>query len=105
MLAEMSDPSFRLGHLDTDSYEAMLTSETLLGALDQSMTEGAPMCSECPFLPHCGADPVFHRVTQGDVVGHKAFSDFCTKQMATLRHVIGLVEGDAVARDTLLRWT
>jgi uncharacterized protein len=104
MLAEMGDPSFRLGHLDADTYEAMMTSESLLSVLDQSMPEGAPMCSDCPFLPYCGADPVFHRVTQRDVVGHKAFSDFCKKQMATLRHVIGLIEGDAGTRETLLGW-
>jgi uncharacterized protein len=104
MLAEMGDHAFRLGHLDADSYEAMLTSESLLSALDESMPEGAPMCSDCPFLPYCGADPVFHRVTQGDAVGHKAFSDFCKKQMATLRHVIGLLEGDSGVRQALLRW-
>jgi uncharacterized protein len=104
MLAEMGDQSFRLGHLDSDSYDAMMTSESLLSVLDESMPEGAPMCSDCPFLPYCGADPVFHRVTQGDPVGHKAFSDFCKKQMATLRHVIGLLESDAAARQALLRW-
>ncbi len=104
MLAEMGDRSFRLGHLDTDSYETMLTSDSLLSVLDESMPEGAPMCNDCPFLPYCGADPVFHMVTQGDPVGHKAFSDFCTKQMAALRHVIGLLEGDSAVRQTLLGW-
>ena len=104
MLAEMGDASFRLGHLDSDNYEKMMTSESLLSVLDKSMPEGAPMCNDCPFLPYCGADPVFHRVTQGDPVGHKAFSDFCKKQMATLRYVIGLLESDAGVRGTLLQW-
>jgi len=104
MLAEMGDQSFRLGHLDSDTYETMMTSESLLSILDESMPEGAPMCNDCPFLPYCGADPVFHRVTQGDAVGHKAFSDFCKKQMATVRHVIELLESGANARDTLLQW-
>ncbi len=62
------------------------------------------MCSDCPFLPFCGADPVRHRATQGDIVGHKAFSDFCAKQMGALRHVIGLLEDDASAREILRRW-
>jgi uncharacterized protein len=104
MLAEMGDHSFRLGHLDSDSYEAVMTSESLLLPLLNSMPEGAPMCSDCAFLPYCGADPVFHQATQRDAVGHKSFSAFCTKQMAVLRHLIGLLEYDAEARSTLLQW-
>ncbi|MDI3290706.1 His-Xaa-Ser system radical SAM maturase HxsB [Polyangium sp. 15x6] len=104
MLAEMGDQTFRLGHLDEHSYEELLTSEALLAPLGETILEGMPMCADCPFLPYCGADPVFHRATQGDAVGHKAFSAFCTKQMGVLRHVIGLLETDAEARDILLRW-
>jgi His-Xaa-Ser system radical SAM maturase HxsB len=104
MLAEMGDHSFRLGHLDVDSYESMMTSEALLNPLTDSMLEAVPMCTDCAFLPYCGADPVFHRATQGDIVGHKAFSDFCARQMGVLRHLIGLLEGDAAARDILLQW-
>jgi His-Xaa-Ser system radical SAM maturase HxsB len=104
MLAEMGDNSFRLGHLDTDSYEPMITSEMLLQPLFDTMLEGIPGCSDCAFLPYCGADPVFHRATQGDPVGHKAFSAFCSRQMGVLRHLIGLLEDDAAAREVLLRW-
>jgi uncharacterized protein len=104
MLAEMRDESFRLGHLDSDSYEAMMTSDALLSPLAATVLESAPMCTDCAFLPYCGADPVYHRVTQGDAVGHKAFSDFCAKQMGVVRHVIGLLETDAAARDVLTRW-
>jgi uncharacterized protein len=104
MLAEMGDQSFRLGHLDTDSYEAMMGSDTFVATLDETMLEGAPMCSDCPFLPYCGADPAFHKVTQGDTLGHKAFSDFCKKQMGVFRHVIGLLEDDGEARAILIDW-
>jgi uncharacterized protein len=104
MLAEMGDHSFRLGHLGRDSYETIMASETLLTHLSETMLEGVPMCNDCPFLPYCGADPVFHQATLGDPVGHKAFSAFCKKQMAVLSHVIGLLEGDARVRDILLGW-
>lgn len=104
MLAEMGDHSFRLGHLSRDAYEAVMTSETLLAHLSDTMPEGAPMCSDCAFLPYCGADPVFHQATLGDPVGHKAFSAFCKKQMGVLRHLIGLLEHDVRARETLLGW-
>jgi uncharacterized protein len=104
MLAEMGDHSFRIGHLSGDTYEAIMTSETLLAHLSDTMPEGAPMCSDCAFLPYCGADPAFHRATMGDAVGHKAFSAFCKKQMGVLRHLIGLLESDACVRETLLGW-
>ncbi|MCP3105491.1 hypothetical protein LZ198_42195 [Myxococcus sp. K15C18031901] len=104
MLAEMGDHTFRLGHVARDSYESLLLSETLLDHLSDSMPEGAPMCGDCPFLPYCGADPIFHRATQGDGVGHKAFSDFCKKQMGVLRHLLGLLEDDARAREVLMGW-
>lgn len=104
MLAEMGSQAFRLGHLDTDSYEALMTNEALLETLYSTMPEGAPMCSDCAFLPYCGADPVFHAATQGDVLGHKAFSAFCKKQMGVLRHLIELLENAPTARDVLLGW-
>ena len=104
MLAEMGDYSFRLGHLDNDTLESVLTSPALTSVLSETMLEGVPMCCDCAFLPYCGADPVFHRATQGDVIGHKAFSAFCSKQMAVLRHLITRIEDDASAREILEGW-
>ena len=62
------------------------------------------MCSDCAFLPYCGADPAYHIATRGDAVGHKAFSAFCKKQMAILRHLVCLLEDDQYSRETLLGW-
>lgn len=104
MLAEMGDRSFRLGSLDDASFTSVVGHDTLLGALEDSLLESAPMCSDCAFLPFCGADPVFHAATQGDPVGHKAFSAFCAKQMAVLRHVITLLEDDPDQRRILMSW-
>lgn len=104
MLAEMGDLSLRLGHLDTDSYEDMMTGAALLVPLEESLLESAPMCSDCAFAPACGADPAYHRSTQSDWLGHKAFSDFCKKQMAVLELLIDLLETETQARKTLLGW-
>lgn len=104
MLAEMSDQTFRLGHLDTATFESVITNPTLISLLDDTMLEGVPMCSDCAFLPYCGADPVFHQATQADVVGHKAFSAFCAKQMAVLRHLITRMQDDPFARSIFEAW-
>ncbi len=104
MLAEMGDERFRLGHVDTHTYDEMMLSDSLTGTLEDTMLEGVPMCTDCPFMPFCGADPVYHQATQHDVVGHKAFSDFCKKQMGVLRHVIALMEDDEGARKIMHGW-
>jgi uncharacterized protein len=104
MLAEMGDQTFRLGHVDANSYEELVTSDALLGPLGDTILECMPMCSDCAFLPYCGSDPVLHRATQGDAIGHKAFSAFCSKQMGMLRHLITLLETDPEARQLLLGW-
>lgn len=104
MLAEMGDHSFCLGSVEDRSFASVMTSDELLGMLEDSLPESAPMCADCAFLPWCGADPTFHQATQRDVVGHKAFSAFCTKQMAVLRHIVSLLEDDPEARRILTSW-
>jgi His-Xaa-Ser system radical SAM maturase HxsB len=104
MLAEMGDDSFLLGHVDTSTYEDIITSDALLDPLSDTILECMPMCNDCAFLPYCGSDPVFHRATLGDPIGHKAFSAFCAKQMGMLRHLITLLETDSSARRILLGW-
>jgi uncharacterized protein len=104
MLAEMGDHSLRLGSVDDASFEQLITQESLVELLESTLLESAPMCSDCPFLPFCGADPAFHLATAGEALGHKAFSAFCEKQMSMLRHVISLLEDDPEARDILIGW-
>jgi len=104
MLAEMGETRFKLGHLDLDSYEQVFTSDALLEPLAESVLESAPMCSDCAFLPYCGSDPVYHWAMQRDLVGHKARSAFCHRNMGTFKHLIGLLEDDAGASAILRRW-
>lgn len=92
MLAQMGDSTFRLGNVMTDSWEDMVTSAALLDPVESSIALSAPMCSECAFEPYCGAEPVFHHATQGDVVGHKPTSSFCNRNMAVFRRLISDLE-------------
>jgi His-Xaa-Ser system radical SAM maturase HxsB len=104
MLAEMGDETFRLGHLATDSYEEIMTSEALLAPLEESFASSAPMCSDCAFEPFCGSDPVYHYATSGDFLGRKPESDFCRRNMAIFKHLMELYESDPSARSTFLSW-
>ncbi len=104
MLAESDDKSFRLGSLATESYDAILGSDVLLDALESSLAESAPMCSDCAFVPYCGADPVYHHQTQGDVVGNKSLSGFCHRNMEIFRHLILKMEDSPADRAILQSW-
>jgi His-Xaa-Ser system radical SAM maturase HxsB len=104
MLAEMGDQTFRLGNVHRNTYEEILLSENLLQPLEESFAASVPMCSECAFEPWCGADPVFHHTTQGDFVGRKAESSFCSRNMAIFRRLIELMREDDDTRRIFLRW-
>ena len=105
MLAQMDDQSFRLGNLHADSYDDVMGGERLQTIVGQSCSETMPGCSECALVPFCGADPVFHWATQGDLVGHRPTSSFCRKNMAVLRHLFELVRhGDDFVRSLLTSW-
>jgi uncharacterized protein len=104
MLAEMNDHTFRLGNVARSSYADIMLGEELLNPLEQSLTLSAPMCSTCAFEPYCGADPVFHHATMNDVVGHKALSAFCQRNMGVFTAILRRVRDDDFARDLLRRW-
>ena len=104
MSAEMGDTTFRLGNVHHDSYEEIFGNDTLLDAIEQSLGTSAPLCSDCAFLPYCGADPVYHHTTQHDVVGNKAFSGFCQKNMGVFRYIIARMESDRYVRGLFSSW-
>jgi uncharacterized protein len=105
MLAEMDDRTFCLGNVHEQSFEQLFGGEIVQGLLESSCAETLPGCSECAFVPYCGADPVFHWATQGDPVGHRPTSAFCQKHMGVFRHLFELLKnGDEFTRRLLLSW-
>jgi uncharacterized protein len=105
MLAQMGDHSFRLGNVHRHSYEELFAGEVVRGLVESSCAETLPGCSECAFVPFCGADPVFNWATQGDPVGHRPTSAFCEKNMGVFRVLFELLKnGDDFTKRLLLSW-
>lgn len=104
MLAEMGDSTFRLGSIKEDSYDDIMGNPVLLDMLEQSITVSTPMCNDCAYQAYCGSDPVYHHATQGDWVGHKAFSGFCKKTKSIVPYVIEKLEAGGADSKTLLNW-
>ena len=105
MLAEMQDKTFRLGNVHETSYQELVTGEPYRRLMAASINEALPGCVDCAFQPYCGADPVFHHATQGDMFGHRPTSGFCHRNMEVLKHLFNLLSnGDAETRRILLGW-
>lgn len=57
MLAEMGNPSFRMGTVD-DDYTTLVQSTACGVICKESVTEAQPTCSQCVYQPYCGVCPV-----------------------------------------------
>ncbi|MEG8222651.1 His-Xaa-Ser system radical SAM maturase HxsB [Sphingomonas sp. HH69] len=104
MLAEMGDTTFALGNVHDHDFAEIMLGNALLEPLEKSFAGSAPGCSWCAFEPWCGADPVFHHATQGDFVGKKPLSAFCTRNMTLFRGLISRMEADPEIRRLFERW-
>lgn len=104
MLAEMGDESFRLGSVLENSWQEIVLSDTLLDAIEKSMTVSAPKCNNCAFRQWCGSEPVFHKATQDDIVGHKAFSAFCDRNMGLFKILVRILERNDDRAAVLRSW-
>lgn len=104
MLAEMGDKTFRLGSVD-DTWAALMTGPTMRLLAAAGVAEALPGCSDCAYVPYCGADPIRHYRTQGDIVGHRPTSSFCKKQKAIFSALFDLLDSaDADTMNILLGW-
>ena len=104
MLGESGDKTFRMGNLSEDDYEKVMLGDAFLDILESSMAQSAPICSECAFMPYCGADPVYHHETQQDFLGNKALSGYCHRNIGIFRHLIGLMCDSPADSEILRRW-
>ncbi|MEB2125783.1 His-Xaa-Ser system radical SAM maturase HxsB [Xanthomonas campestris pv. campestris] len=80
MLAAMGDDQFALGDVSQPVTD-WLSSPVMARLLEAGVAEALPTCSDCAFVPLCGADPIEHYARQGDTVGHRPTSDFCKRNM------------------------
>ena len=73
MLAEMGDPTFRLGNVYTDDYAALIGNPVSRAACLASVTESQPLCGDCVYQPYCGVCPVVSHALQHDLTSHSFY--------------------------------
>jgi uncharacterized protein len=91
MLAEMGQHVFRMGNVIENDYSEIFFGETMQNIASASCNESLAGCSDCAYQPYCGADPVRHYSTQGDISGSRPNSEYCKKHMGAIKHVFDLL--------------
>ena len=104
MLAEMGDKTFELGHVNDATYRSLIMSDKLVSLIGSSLSQCAPECHSCVYESHCGADPVYHHATQGDALGMKPLSGFCTRQKGVVDVILDLLENSPDDARVLREW-
>lgn len=104
MLAENHDYTFYLGSLDENTYDDIFFNENVSLISDCMVNESLAGCSECAFQSYCGADPVFHYSTQGDMYGNRADSLFCKKNMEIIRYLFELMDNNKKIEEIFYNW-
>ncbi len=104
MLAEMKDYTFKLGHLDENSYEEIFYGEKAQQIVESGINESLVGCSDCAFQTYCGADPIHNHATQGDMLGYRPTSSFCHKNMEIIRYLIELMDSDKRIKEIFESW-
>lgn len=91
MMARFKNYYFKLGNVNTNTYQEIFNSELLHNVIASACTECLPVCAECVFQPYCGADPVRNMSEQGDMVGFRPTNEMCRKTKAIIRYLFELL--------------
>lgn len=84
MLAEIGDRTFKLGTV-AQARDELYRSDAAKKILAASVAEALPICSDCVFVPYCGADPVGNYAETGRHEGDRRMSAFCQRQTSMFR--------------------
>lgn len=105
MLNEMGDTRFRLGSVHENTFRELYFGETMQLIAATGVAECLAGCSDCAFVPYCGADPVRHYATQNDAYGNRASSDFCRKYQMIFDHLFNIVKNaDEKTEEIIWSW-
>ena len=104
MAAETGDGRFKLGGVN-DTLDALLSSDAMKWLAQGAIAEILPDCSECAFVPYCGADPVHHAIVHGDPAAARLGTDFCDRHMSLFQLLFAkIAEREPDSMKTFLSW-
>lgn len=103
MLAQMKDETFLLGTVN-DGWEKLLNSPVIDQIADSGVNDCLAGCESCAYNIYCGADPVNHHATQGDMYGFRPSSHFCRRNMSVIDVIFNKIDTDPEALEIFMTW-
>jgi uncharacterized protein len=105
MLSRMGDRHFVMGNVFNDTYPNMFKGKILTEIVRKSCLEIMPVCTDCAYLPYCGADPVRNYLETKDIIGKRPTSPFCDKHIRIFDHLFSLLRtNDRDVMDVFWSW-
>ena len=92
MMARFKNYYFKLGNVNSNTYQEMFNGEHLHKIIASACTECLPGCSHCVYQPYCGADPVRNYSEQGTMEGFRPTNEMCIKTKAIIRYLFELIK-------------
>ncbi|MFI5360694.1 MAG: His-Xaa-Ser system radical SAM maturase HxsB [Elusimicrobiota bacterium] len=84
MFSRMGDESFRIGSVDSGSYQETVSDPAVRTLSVASCLDNQVQCSKCAYKPYCGVCPVQCYGEQGDIMGRMPSNTRCRIQMGIL---------------------
>lgn len=103
MLSMTGDESFKIGNVDEDSYEDIVTHSTVRTLCTASCLDNLASCSDCVYLPYCGVCPIYNYHEQGNIYAQMAKNERCKISMAILDYLFLKME-DKKIKNILTNW-
>lgn len=94
MLSEMGNKAFKLGSVNTSTYNELIDSPVCKTACSASVLECAPTCESCAYQPYCGICPVVNYALYGDVVSKIPGNYRCRIYGGILDTLFSLIKDD-----------
>lgn len=105
MVYQMGDEAFFIGHVQSNTYEEVVTHETVKALALASCLDSLPGCAACAYKPYCGTCPVFNYTEQGNIFPQNPTNDRCAIYMGVQDHLFRyLMEGNAKILEIFNRW-
>jgi len=94
MLAEMGYPDLRLGKV-SDSLQQLMAGPAAKFIEAHGVAEAQPGCTDCAFVPYCGADPIDRFFTMRVKHGTRLSGKFCRRNMQAFWTIFTLLREES----------
>lgn len=98
MLGMMGDDSFKLGNLEKNSYQEMITGPVVKTMCSASCLVGLAGCSDCAYQSYCGVCPVYNYSEQGNIFGQMPNNERCQISRAVLDYLFKKLQDEKIGK-------